>query len=64
MLMFRHSMKILYKIPYLAFLISLLQSQDDYSLEDINTNSTSYGDSIGISYFENNVVIHYFGHFY
>lgn len=57
-------MKILYKIPYLAFLISLLQSQDDYSLEDINTNSTSYGDSIGISYFENNVVIHYFGHFY
>ena len=57
-------MKVILKILFLAGLVGALQSQADYSLEDINPNSTSYGDTVGTSHFENDVVIHYFGHFY
>jgi hypothetical protein len=57
-------MKVILKILFFIGLVGTLQSQTDYSLEDINPNSTSYGDTVGTSHFENHVVIHYFGHFY
>tara|TARA_A100001015_G_C14892865_1_gene673166 strand:+ start:115 stop:288 length:174 start_codon:yes stop_codon:yes gene_type:complete len=57
-------MKVILKILFLLGLVGALQSQTDYSLEDINPNSNSYGDTVGTSHFENHVVIHYFGHFY
>jgi len=42
---------------------SILSGQYDYSLEDINVNSEYYGQSVGTSQFDNQVTIHYFGHF-
>jgi len=42
---------------------SILSGQYDYILEDINMNSEYYGQSVGTSLFDNQVTIHYFGHF-
>ena len=36
----------------------------DYSLQDLNPNSDTYGEIISPSYFENQVTLHYFGHQY
>ena len=38
-----------------------LNPYSDFSLEDINPNSSSYGQSIGLSYFNGQVSSYYFG---
>ena len=35
----------------------------NYSLEDLNPTSSYYQESIGTSYFSNQITIHYFGHY-
>tara|TARA_X000001036_G_scaffold345005_1_gene324709 strand:+ start:50 stop:232 length:183 start_codon:yes stop_codon:yes gene_type:complete len=54
------------KIKFLVFYIIFLtfaEGQYDYSLEDLNSSSSSYGEEIGTTYFQNHVTLHYFGHF-
>ena len=34
----------------------------DYSLNDVNSSSSTYGEYIGPDYFANQVTLHYFGH--
>tara|TARA_B100001250_G_C19358974_1_gene596779 strand:- start:454 stop:636 length:183 start_codon:yes stop_codon:yes gene_type:complete len=54
------------KIKLLVFYITFLtfaEGQYDYSLEDLNSSSSSYGEEIGTTYFQNHVTLHYFGHF-
>ena len=46
-----------------ALLFTLLFAEYDYSLEDINPSSEFYEQSVGTSYFPNQVTIHYFGHY-
>ena len=50
-------------ISLIAFFLSLIYCQYDYSLEDLNPSSEYYGDSIGVSYFSPKVTLHYFGHY-
>ena len=38
------------------------QKAYDYSLEDINTSSFTYGEAISTEYFQGQVTLHYFGH--
>ena len=38
------------------------QKAYDYSLEDINTSSATYGETISPGYFQGQVTLHYFGH--
>ena len=46
-------------------LLSICYSQIyDYSLEDINTSSSTYGEAISPDYFQGQVTLHYFGHQY
>lgn len=52
------------KIILISLSTSFLWSQYDYSLSDLNSSSDHYGENVGTSYFENNVTLHYFGHFY
>ena len=47
----------------ILFLSSVLIGQYDYSLLDLNPSSGSYEDSVGTSYFEGCITLHYFGHF-
>jgi hypothetical protein len=47
----------------LAFSLTLLFGQYDYSLEDINTTSPFYGQNVGTSIFSGQVTLHYFGHY-
>ena len=47
----------------IVFSISLMFGQYDYSLEDINPTSNYYEQNVGTSFFENQVTIHYFGHY-
>ncbi len=51
------------KLLPLFFTYVSLHGQYDYSLIDINPSSESYGDTVGTSFFENKVTIHYFGAF-
>ncbi len=44
-------------------LISLTFADYDYALEDINPSSSFYEETIGTSFFSNQVTLHYFGHF-
>ncbi len=37
--------------------------QYDYNLEDLNPSSDYYQESVGTSSFENQVTLHYFGHY-
>ena len=43
--------------------ISNIYSQYDYSLENLNPNSESFGENIGVSYYSDHITLHYFGHF-
>ena len=44
-------------------LLSICYSQTyDYSLEDINTSSSTYGEVISPEYFIGQITLHYFGH--
>ena len=42
---------------------SIAFSQYDYTLEDINFSSNSFGEEVGTSYFSGKVSLHYFGHY-
>ena len=53
----------LFKIIILLTTIALSFAQYDYSLEDINLSSNYYGESVGASYFPDQVTLHYFGHY-
>lgn len=44
-------------------LLCLVSAQYDYTLEDINPSSETFGQQIGTSYFEDFVTLHYFGYF-
>ena len=47
-----------------VFSLTFLFSQTyDYSLEDVNSSSDSFGQNIGPSFFDGQVTLHYFGHF-
>ena len=48
---------------FAIFSLSLLIGQYDYSLVDLNPSSNSYSDSVGASYFNGNITLHYFGGF-
>ena len=50
---------------YLLIVISvgIIVAQNSYSLEDLNSTSTSFGNSIGPSYYTDQVTLHYFGHY-
>ena len=50
---------------YLLIVISvgIIVAQNRHSLEDLNSTSTSFGNSIGPSYYTDQVTIHYFGHY-
>tara|TARA_S200000501_G_scaffold93489_1_gene86835 strand:- start:38783 stop:38950 length:168 start_codon:yes stop_codon:yes gene_type:complete len=53
------------KLKFILFfyVFALMFGQYDYSLVDINPSSESFGDTVGTSFFENKVTIHYFGAF-
>ena len=44
-------------------LFCVASAQYDYTLEDINPSSETFGQQIGTSYFEDFVTLHYFGYF-
>ena len=56
----------------LVFSCGLFETEDennnsqiyDYSLEDINISSSTYGEAISPYYFQGQVTLHYFGHQY
>ena len=51
------------KIFY-AIIISLsFQIANDFSLEDLNSTSQTFSENIGPSYFTDDVIFVYFGHF-
>lgn len=51
----------IYFLPIIC--ISFLKGQYDYSLEDLNSSSSTYGQNIGATFFQDHVTLHYFGHF-
>tara|TARA_Y100001935_G_scaffold172587_1_gene142508 strand:+ start:1106 stop:1267 length:162 start_codon:yes stop_codon:yes gene_type:complete len=51
------------KKVFLYFNFLLLFGQYDYNLVDLNNTSDFFEQSVGTSFFENNVTVHYFGHF-
>jgi hypothetical protein len=55
--MFKHN------IIAVSLFLSFALGQYDYSLEDINSTSDYYQDIVGTSFFENQVTLHYFGHY-
>ena len=44
------------------FYFSSVIAQYNYTLQDINPNSSTYGEIITPSVFNNQVTVHYFGH--
>ena len=50
---------------YLLIVISvgIIAAQNNYSLEDMNSTSTTFGTTIGPSYYTDQVTLHYFGHY-
>ena len=54
-----------YDMRFLIFFIfsTIILSQNDFSLEDLNPTSDHYGDNIGTSFFEGKVTLNYFGYF-
>ena len=46
-----------------SLLFSLSFGEYDYSLEDINPSSYYFLQNVGTSYFEDQVTLHYFGHY-
>jgi len=55
-------MKII-KYLLLALPLTVIVAQYNYSLEDLNSSSETYGSSVGPEYFSNHVTLHYFGYF-
>ena len=55
-------MKII-KYLLLALPLTIVVFQYNYSLEDLNSSSETYGSNVGPEYFANHVTLHYFGYF-
>ena len=55
-------MKII-KYLLLALPLTAVFSQYNYSLEDLNSSSETYGLNVGPGYFSDHVTLHYFGYF-
>ena len=55
-------MKII-KYLLLALPLTVVVTQYNYSLEDLNSSSETYGSNVGPEYFSDHVTLHYFGHF-
>ena len=55
--------KIINIFSFSLIFLTMLFADYDYSLEDINPNSEFYTQNVGTSYFEDQVTMHYFGHF-
>ena len=53
------------KLKFIIILIFIetLKSQNPYLLEDVNPNSSTYGQEVGSSHFAGKVILHYFGAF-
>ncbi len=49
---------------FILFLCTTIFAQGDFSLEDINPNSDTYGESIGPSDYLGEICILFFGHEY
>ena len=56
-------MKKFFNFILLLNLVGIITAQNNYFLEDLNPTSPSFGAEIGPAYFENQVTIHYFGHY-
>ena len=54
--------KVLISVMILMGLISFVKAQEDFSLEDLNPNSATYGQKVGPSNYYGNVCIVFFGH--
>ena len=52
------------KFYFILFLCTVIFAQGDFSLEDINPNSDTYGQSIGPSDYLGEICILFFGHEY
>jgi len=57
-------MKKLFFIVSIINCLSIVTSQNDFSLTDINPSSDTYEQSIGPSYFSNNIIVIGFFHEY
>ncbi len=57
-------MKKIFFIILIINCFSIVNSQNDFSLTDINPTSDTYGQSIGPSYFSNNIIVIGFFHEY
>ena len=58
-------MKILLSILFLPFLsLSILFGQYDYTLVDLNPNSTSFQENVGPNISSDQITLHYFGYYY
>ena len=50
-------MKKIFIIYLIVNCFSIVISQSDFSLSDLNPSSDTYGQSIGPSYFSNNIIV-------
>jgi hypothetical protein len=57
-------MKKIFIIYLIVNCFSIVISQNDFSLSDLNPSSDTYGQSIGPSYFSNNIIVIGFFHEY
>jgi hypothetical protein len=56
-------MKLLQASICVVSIIAVIDAQTlDYSLEDANANSPSFGDAVGPSFYPGKITLHYFGH--
>ena len=56
-------MKKIFRYILILSCIGIIFAQNNYLLEDLNSSSSTFGIDIGPSYFENEITIHYFGHY-
>ena len=57
-------MKKIFIIHLIVNCFSIVISQNNFSLSDLNPSSDTYGQSIGPSYFSNNIIVIGFFHEY
>ena len=56
-------MKEMFHYILILSFVGIIVAQNNYSLEDLNSTSSTFGSEIGPVYFENQITIHYFGHY-
>ena len=56
-------MKNIKLLVIIIHIFTIALSQSSYSMEDINSSSATFGVEVGQSYFEETIIIHYFGSF-